>query len=115
MMNLLIDDLQTQLARKISENYDDLIFSLLECYGITRKNWRDHVDRILIVDAGWPSCTKHFCIDNVYAFSITEESEMICDDEHLDYKYQVKYKVEYIESMRGVEVKYEKETIDITM
>lgn len=101
-MNLLIDDLRTQIARKISENYDDLIFSLLECYGITRKNWRDHVDRILIVQAWW---TEHWCIDGVYVFSIMKENQLICDDENLDYKYQVKYKVEYIESMGGGKIK----------
>lgn len=97
-MKSLFDNLQTQLARKISENYDNLIFSLLECYGITRENWRDQVGRVLIVQTGW---TKHFYIDNVYAFTIMEESQMICHEEKLDYIYQVNYKVEHIESMKG--------------
>lgn len=102
-MQDLIGDLTKELVRKVSENYDELAFSLLGTFGINKDNWRENVGRVVIVDMACDPWTKHFFIDGEYRFSIIEKpGELIFDDEKGEYGVTVSYKVEVFKDMLGV-------------
>ena len=95
----LLSEIHKMISGKISDNYDNLVFSLLEQFGITKDNARENVDRVFIIQTGW---TKHFHIDGEYRFSIMEEpGELIFDDDG-GCSMRINYKVEVFEELLGV-------------
>jgi hypothetical protein len=96
----LLSEVHKMISGKVSENYDELIFSLLGQFGITKDNWRENLDRISIVkDRLW---VDHFYIDGEYRFSIVEEpGDLIFYEEKDTYRVAVNYRVEVLECMRG--------------
>lgn len=97
-MQDLIGDLTKELYRKVSENFDDLVFSLLGQFGINKDNWREYIGRVEIIQTG--GFNKHFIIDGEYRFTIIEQpGELIIDDEKDECKYVVNYKVEVLEEL----------------
>ena len=94
----LLSEIHRMISGKVSENYDELAFSLLGQFGINKDNWREHVGRVTIYSCDiW---TKHFCIDGEYRFSIVEQpGELIFDDEKNECSVFVSYKVEVYEDM----------------
>lgn len=94
----LLSEIHRMISGKVSENYDELVFSLLGQFGITKDNWRENLDRVTIVrDRLW---VDHFHIDGEYRFSIVEEpGELIFDDEKGEYGVAVSYKVEVFKDM----------------
>lgn len=98
----LLAEIHKMISGKVSDNYDELVFSLLGQFGITKENWREHIDRVTIV-SGNTCWTKHFLIDGQYRFSIIEEpGELIFDDEKNECSMVVNYKVEVFEDILGV-------------
>ena len=95
----LLSEVHKMISGKVSENYDELVFSLLEQFGITKENWRENLDRVKIFQAAW-SYIKHFHIDGEYRFSIIEEpGELIFDNEKNTYGMRINYRVEVFEDM----------------
>ena len=94
--NDLMSEARNKIAKEISDNYDDLIFSLLIPYGITRENYKDHIDRITVVSAG--DNTDHYMIDGEYRFSIIKETTLDITD---IFKADVKYTVRVIEEFKN--------------
>lgn len=98
--NDLLSEIHRMISGKVSENYDELAFSLLGQFGINKDNWREHVGRVVIVDTACDPWTKHFYIDGEYRFSIVEQpGELIFDDEKREYGMRIGYKVEVFEDM----------------
>lgn len=99
--NDLLSEIHRMISGKVSENYDELVFSLLGQFGINKDNWRENLDRVTIVrDRLW---VNHFYIDGGYRFSIVEEpGELIFDDEKREYGMRISYKVEVFKDMLGV-------------
>ena len=94
----LLSEIHKMISGKVSENYDELAFSLLGQFGINKDNWREHVGRVTIVSDVW---VKHFLIDDEYHFSIVEEpGELIFDDEKGEYSMNINYKVEVFGYMK---------------
>ena len=96
----LLSEIHRMISGKVSENYDELVFSLLGQFGINKDNWREWISRITVVtDCMW---VKHFCIDGEYRFSIVEQpGELIFDDEKNTCRVAVNHRVEVLECMRG--------------
>ena len=96
----LLSEIHKMISGKISDNYDNLVFSLLEQFGITKDNWREHVDRVRVIrDRMW---VDHFHVDDQYRFSIVEEpGELIFDDDG-GCSMRINYKVEVLEELLGV-------------
>lgn len=98
----LMTKISNEFARKVSKNYDELVFSMLSRFGINKDNWQCHIDRIETVQT---ACTKHFFVDREYRFSIIKEpDEMIFDDSNSYYKISIVYKVKVYEDMKGMTV-----------
>lgn len=98
----LLSEIHKMISGKVSENYDDLVFSMLEQFGITKDNWRENVGRVTIVDTASDPWTKHFYIDGGYRFSIVEQpGELVFDDEKCEYGMRINYKVKVYEDMLG--------------
>lgn len=97
----LLSEVHKMISGKVSENYDELLFSLLGQFGITKDNWRENLDRITACSCDiW---TKHFYIDGEYRFSIVEEpGELIFDDEKSECDIKINYKVKVYEDMLEV-------------
>jgi hypothetical protein len=99
--NNLMEQVQKEIAGKVSKSYDDFVFSLLEQFGVTRENWREWIGRIVIYTDGW---SKHFYIDGHYVFSIYEEPFAInvLDEKNDDGKIEIstRYRVEIVEGLR---------------
>lgn len=95
----LLSEIHRMISGKVSENYDELAFSLLGQFGINKDNWRENLGRVTIVDCD-TNWTKHFYIDGEYRFSIVEQpGELIFDDEKREYGMRIGYKVEVFEDM----------------
>lgn len=93
----LLSEVHKMISGKVSENYDELVYSLLGQFGITKYNWCEHIDSVTVVSDTW---VNHFLINGEYCFSIIEEpGELIFDDENGEYKYVVSYKVEVFKDM----------------
>ena len=100
--NDILGDVRDKLAKEISESYDNLAFFALAPYGITGENWMENVDRVCIVSQTF---SKHFYVDDMYAFSIvTFMDDMDFDEEH-NFKLTLKYRIEIFEDMVGQRVR----------
>lgn len=101
--NNLMNQVQKELAGKVSKSYNDFVFSLLEQFGVTRENWRDWLGRVEIYSMPW---SKHFYIDGNYAFSICEEPFVIntLDEKNDDGKIEIstRYRVEIFDSLLSI-------------
>lgn len=96
----LLTEIHKMISGKVSENYDELAFSLLGQFGINKDNWREHVGRVTIYSCDRDVFTKHFYIDGEYRFSIVEQpGELIFDDEKREYGMRISYKVEVFKDM----------------
>ena len=96
LYNNLLTDIRDGIAKRITKNYDDFVFSLLSHFGITKENWRDHVNRVEIIEQ---PLVKHFYVDHHYAFSIVTENDLSEFDEEHSYKNTTNYRVEIFEYM----------------
>ena len=92
----LLTDIRDDIAKRISKNYDDFVFSKLSRFGITKDKWRDHVNRVEIIEQ---PLVRHFYVDHHYAFSIVTENDLSEFDEEHSYKNTTNYRVDIIEDM----------------
>lgn len=98
-MDELIDD----ISSKLTNYYDDLVFSMLSQYGIDRKNLTVHKGRLVILQS---PLNDHYYIDGEYKFSITKIPTIDAEENDKDgLNFTFLFKVEVIESMKGT--KYE--------
>ena len=96
--NDILGDVRKKLMKEVSESYDNLAFFALAPYGITGENWMENADRVYIVSQ---SFSRHFFVDDMYAFSIvTFVDDMDFDEEH-NFKLTLKYRIEIFEDMVG--------------
>lgn len=99
----LLTEVHKMISGKVSENYDELLFSLLGQFGITKENWRENIGRVAACGCDRDIWTKHYYIDGEYRFSIVEEpGELIFDDEKCECGMGINYKVKVYEDMLGV-------------
>lgn len=92
----LLNDIRNDIAKQIANNYDELAFSKLSHFGITKYNWKDHVNRVEIIEQ---PLVRHFYIDHRYAFSIFTENDLSEFYEEHSYKITTNYRIEIIEDM----------------
>lgn len=98
-MNEIID----QITRKVAKTYDDLVLEMLIACGIDIHDLsEENLSRIMRVTTGW---NDHWLVDGKYAFTITSISESVRQSEDdSSYTFEVSYKVEIIEEMKGQRV-----------
>ena len=100
--NDILGDVRKKLMKEVSESYDNLAFFALAPYGITGENWRENVDRVCIVSQTF---SKHFYVDDMYAFSIVTFVDYSEFDEKHEFKLTLKYRIEIFEDMIGQRTK----------
>lgn len=95
-MNELIE----QISKKLAKTYDDLLVEMLAAYGIDILDLsKENIARVCRVTTGWDD---HWFVDGEYAFTITSISESVRQSEDdSSYTFEVSYKVEIIEKMKG--------------
>ena len=96
LSNDLTNDIRNRVAKELAESYDEFVFSLLGPFGITKENYRDHIDRVAIIGS---DLVKHFYVDHNYRFSIFIENDLSGFDEEHGYKITTKYRVDIVEHM----------------
>lgn len=100
-MSDIISDLTNKFRREMTENCDEMAFTMLNSYRITKDNWRDHIYRIVIFD---DHNHMHYFVDHMYSFTI--HCEMIFPDigSILDDNYTARiiYKASIEERMIGL-------------
>lgn len=98
--NLAISEIGNNLTYEMASIYDDLMFTMLDNYGINKSNWREQIHRVEAVDVpgAYYSEIKHYFVDGEYAFTIEPEIEFIYEP---TYKVTVKYTVKILEHMKG--------------
>ena len=99
----LLTEVHKMISGKVSENYDELLFSLLSQFGINKDNWRENLGRVAACGCDRDIWTKHYYIDGQYRFSVIElPGELIFDDEKGECGMMINYKVKVYEDMLGV-------------
>ena len=98
-----MNELMEQFARKVAKTYDDLVCEMLTAHGIDIHDLsKENLARVTRVTTGW---YDHWLVDGEYAFSITSIGESVKQSEDDDnYMFEVSYKVEIIEEMKGQRV-----------
>ena len=97
MFDDIMETFVNQTAKQIATEHDDLMFSWLEPYGVTRENYMEFVPRIMIEEMpfGWDLCCghiQHWFLDGNYIFSVEELQEWESFDSGNRWSCNVKFR-----------------------
>lgn len=99
--NVIMSEIRNGIARKSANWYDDVAFSMLKSYGITKDNWLSQNDRIKVIKQSM--YYDHFFVDGYYAFTLRQDTSLMTEwEKESTYMARVEVKVEIMESMKGM-------------
>ena len=98
----MYSELARHISSTISNERENLIFNALERFGITRDNYNEYTNRILVYtwsDNSAGITYNRYSLDNKSIFSLVSWTEFDTDVEHMSYKATYKTKIEFFEEV----------------
>ena len=98
----MYEDIINEFAGKVRREYDRMVSEVLATYRINVLNQDDLRRRVNIIE---DDCSRHFFVDDKYAFTITRFTKAE-DDWGVNGKYRlgISYKIEFLDESKAREL-----------